>query len=111
MYVDNTKLFEALLASHEAGHVTTELYNLFEAIAKQRIKLLLKYDKEKHYDLMLAKCVDKCLKIWQNFKFNNDNPFAYFVTIVDNSIKLYFMQNDIKFVSIDEQEERYAEKS
>lgn len=108
-YVDNTKLMEALLASHEQGSVTAECYSMLESICKQRIYLYLKYDVKRHYDAMLCKCIDKCLKVWTNFRFENNNAFAYFVTIIDNTIKLYFMQNDAKFVSIEEQEARYAE--
>ena len=100
---------EALLASHLAGHITEECYKMFEHISKQRMKILLKYDVDRHYDAMLAKCVDKCLKVWTSFSFQRDNAFAYFVTVIDNTIKLYYMQNDAKIVSIDAQEEHYQE--
>lgn len=109
-YVNNTTLLEALLASHAAGTVTQECYEQFEHICRQRIRVLLKYDVQQHQEPMLVKCMDKCLKIWPNFKFNRDNAFAYFVSVIDNTIKLYYMQNDAKLISIDEQEEMYSEK-
>lgn len=108
-YVNDNSLSEALLASHSVGYVTEECYKMFEDIAKQRLKRLLKYNTE-YYDEILANCVDKCCKIWHSYSFKRDKPFAYFVTVIDNTIKLFFMvHTDVHFVSIDEQEERYAE--
>jgi predicted glycoside hydrolase/deacetylase ChbG (UPF0249 family) len=109
-YVDNTRLLEALLDSHAHGHVTEECYNMFKSIAEQRINLLLKYDRKRYHDEMLAKCIDKCLKIWTSYSFKRDNAFAYFVTVIDNTCKLFFMQHaDAKIVSVDEQEQRFRD--
>lgn len=110
-FVDNRTLQEALLASHMAGHVTNECYAMFEDISKQRIRRMLKHNVEEHFDQMLTWCVDKCLRIWQNYSFKRDNAFAYFVTVIDNTCKLYFKCNDVYFVSIDEQDARLSEKS
>lgn len=108
-YVNNTMLQEALLQSHLAGHVTEDCYKMFDDIAKQRIKIMLKYNIAEHYEAMRMACVDKCLRIWQNYSFKRDNAFAYFVTVIDNTCKLYFIQNDIQTISIEEQEARYKD--
>lgn len=64
-------------------------------------------------------CMDKMYKTWQKFRFNEENPFAYFYTIIDNRIKLYYAQNCpldehgkplVQFVSIDEGEETFNDK-
>lgn len=109
-YVNNDKLLEALLASHAVGHLTNECYLLFENIVKQRIYKFLKYNRDIHEEAMKTLCMDKLLRVWHSFKFENDNPFAYFVTIIDNSIKLYFIQNQLEYVSIEQQNEKYKKQ-
>lgn len=114
-YVKNEQLLEAMLDSHMAGHVTAECYKLFENIVKQRVNVYLKTNVAQHKKPMTDMCMDKILKVWQNFSFNRDNPFAYFYTVIDNTIKLYFAKNCpmdengnqlVTMISIDEQEER-----
>lgn len=106
-YVNNVDLLEALLQSHAAGHITEQCYKYFEQISEQRINIMLKYDKDQHHEPMKIACVDKCCKVWQNYKFDRDNAFAYFISVIDNTIKLYFMQNPAKIISIDAQEQLY----
>jgi hypothetical protein len=108
-YVDNIRLIEALLESHKAGGLTKECYILFQNICKQRIRLYLKYDRDQHYDAMLTDCMNKVLKVWQNFKFSQDNAFAYFVSVIDNSIRLYFASHPLKFTSIESMDQVFED--
>jgi hypothetical protein len=103
-YVNNIELSEALLESHEQGTLTTGCFNLFNDIVKQRVNLMLKHNKALHYDLMMACCIDKLTVVWIRYDFStHDNPFAYFVSIVDNAIKRYFIDNqmDMENISLD----------
>jgi hypothetical protein len=108
-YINNQELLTALLESHAQGRLTTECYTMFEDIVKQRINVFLVYNKETHFEAMLDSCVHKLTRIWHSFKFENDNPFAYFVSITDNAIRLYFMKNQIQYTSIEQQNEKYKD--
>jgi hypothetical protein len=110
-YVDNNQLLEAMLASHMAGQITPDCYELFEDIVKQRVHAQLKHNVNAHKQDMIAFCMDKILRVWQNYTFDRDNPFAYFYTVIDNAIKLYFAKNQMQMqqVSIEEQDARFAD--
>ena len=111
LYVDNDDLLRALLASHAMGQLTYECLDLFEKIVKQRIYKYLVYNRDVHFEPMLDFCMNKLYRVWHAFRFENNNAFAYFVSIIDNSIRLYFADNQIQYVSIDEQNERFNEKA
>jgi hypothetical protein len=102
-FVNNTELLEELLASHENGGLTENCFKLFDSICKQRIFVMLKHNRALHYDLMLSKCMDKLILVWKSYKFDQDNAFAYFVSVVDNAIKRYFIDNamELEMVSLD----------
>lgn len=117
-YVQNEKLLLAMLDSHAAGKITPECYRLFEDIVKQRVNVHLKTNVAQHRQPMIDMCMDKIMRIWQNFSFERDNPFAYFYTVIDNTIKLYFAKNCpmdehgnqlVTMISIDACEERFAD--
>lgn len=92
-FVHNTELNEELLNSHEFGALTERAYQLFYMIIKHRIDKMLVFDKEIHFDAVQVKCIEKVELIWQNYKFTQSNAYAYFVSIVDNVIKRYFIDN------------------
>jgi len=115
-YVQNQKLLEAMLESHMAGRLTDECYKQFEDIVRQRVKVHLKKNVIEHKQAMIDACMDKIMRIWQNFSFTRDNPFAYFYTVIDNSIKLYFAKHCpldengqplVTMLSIDEADARF----
>lgn len=110
LYVNNDELMQALLASHMNGGLTYECMDLFGKIVKQRVHKFLVYNRNEHEEAMEDMCMQKLQRIWHAFKFQNNNPFAYFVSIIDNVIKQYFIRNQLQFTSIDEQNERYNEK-
>lgn len=108
-YVKNDALMQALLASHAQGKLTAECYTMFEQIVDQRIRKLFQHSLEAHYDVCFDWCIDKVTRIWHSFKFENDNAFAYFVSVIDNTIKLYFLKNDIFIVNIDAVNQKFAD--
>lgn len=108
LYVTNEQLSLALLQSHYEGHLTYECMRLFRNIITMRVHRYLKYNKDEHELAMIEFCEAKVCRVWHSFRFKDrDKPFAYFVTIIDNSIKLYFMKNQLQFTSIEAQNARF----
>lgn len=102
-YVTNEDFKMHLLASHRAGKLTIPAYKAFNDIVDMRINKMLVHNKNQHKDAMKVKCMTKIELIWQKYKFDRDNAFAYFVSIIDNVIKRYFIDNQIEMLSINHQ--------
>lgn len=106
-YVQNHELAEALLEAHANGGLTKQCYALFNNIIEQRINKLVKYNKDVAAPVIRSNCICKIETVWHAYRFDQDNVFAYFVSVIDNVIKQYFLCNDVTLVSIEAQEEFY----
>lgn len=100
-YVNNKELMDCLLECHAVGYLTPLAYQQFDLIIKQRLYYYNQKSYMIEYEEMQCHCMDKVERVWKNFKFDKDNAFAYFVSVIDNVIKAYFSVHTIKFVSLD----------